>query len=243
MWTPIALASELRRYRGRVWRVVEAQHRISTNRLAADLDEQRRLEELAETAKPDLPSAAGGLHYLLASPFRYGHGVASRFRKSDERPGVFYASEAETTTIAEIAYWRLRFFSRTPGFAPPATTSEHSSFSVEVRAARALDLTRPPFTRDAAKWKNPADYSACQALATEARRANAQLIRSRSVRDPGKGLNIALFDPAAFASAEPVMGRTWHLRHERGRLVALAAFPASDTLAFTAQGFGLHAEA
>ena len=78
MWTPTALASEFRRYRRTVWRVVEAQHRISTNRLTSDLGEQQRLEELADSAKPDLPKSAHGLHYLLASPFRYGHTVASR---------------------------------------------------------------------------------------------------------------------------------------------------------------------
>src|SRR5688572_17186897 len=145
MWTPTALASELRRYRRTVWRVVEAQHRISTNRLAANLDDQQRLEELADAAKPDLPKAARGLHYLLASPFRYGHGVASRFRRSNERPGIFYASEAEATAIAETAYWRLRFIARSPGFVPGTRTSEHLSFSVPVAVSRAIDLTRPPF--------------------------------------------------------------------------------------------------
>ena len=99
MWTPTALASEFRRYRRTVWRVVEAQHRISTNRLTSDLGEQKRLEELADSAKPDLPKTAHGLHYLLASPFRYGHTVASRFRRANERPGIFYASEAEGTAI------------------------------------------------------------------------------------------------------------------------------------------------
>ncbi|MFM2022525.1 MAG: hypothetical protein RJB02_2233, partial [Pseudomonadota bacterium] len=122
MWTPTALASEARSYEGHVWRVVEAQHRISTNRLAASLADQARLEALAEAAKPDLPKAAQGLHYLLASPFRYGHRTPSRFRRADERPGIFYASEAEATAIAETAYWRLRFFLRSPGFEPSSAT-------------------------------------------------------------------------------------------------------------------------
>mgnify|MGYP001797047884 CR=1 FL=1 len=40
MWTSTELASEHRPYAGRVWRVVEAQHRISTSRLTTDLAEQ-----------------------------------------------------------------------------------------------------------------------------------------------------------------------------------------------------------
>mgnify|MGYP006921812056 CR=1 FL=1 len=54
MWTPTALASELRSYSGKVWRVVEAQHRISTNRLADSLEDQARLEALAEALSEDV---------------------------------------------------------------------------------------------------------------------------------------------------------------------------------------------
>ena len=239
MWTPTALASELRQYRGTVWRVVEAQHRISTNRLADDLADQARLEELAEQAKPDLPKAARELHYLLGSPFRYGHKIASRFRKSHERPGIFYASETEATAIAETAYWRLRFYSRSPGFAPGNRTSEHLSFHVGVAVSRALDLTRPPFDAQATDWMHPADYSACQDLASAARAAEVQLIRSHSVRDPAGGYNAALLDPAGFATAKPTLGQTWHIRLEQGRLSAIAAFPGGGVHAFTAQDFGL----
>lgn len=225
MWTPTALASEFRAYRHDVWRVVEAQHRISTNRLVSNLDDQARLEQLAEGAKPDVPKSARGKHYLIASPFRYGHSVASRFRRADERPGIFYASEHEATAIAETAYWRLRFFSRSPGFVPPSTTSEHLSFKVSVKAKRALDLTYPPFVAEAAKWVDPIDYGACQELAGAARMADAQLIRSISARDPEMRANVAIFDPAAIASGGPAYGQTWHFRFEQGRLSALAAFP------------------
>ena len=188
MWTPTALASEFRRYRRTVWRVVEAQHRISTNRLASSLAEQQRLEELADAAKPDLPKAARGLHYLLASPFRYGHTVASRFRRPNERPGIFYASEAERTAIAETAYWRLKFVSRSPGFVPGNRTSEHLSFSVPVSLTRLTDTTRPPLVADRQRWLDPDDYSACQDLAAQVREAGGQGIRAASVRDPD-GMN------------------------------------------------------
>jgi hypothetical protein len=237
MWTPTALASEFRRYRRTVWRVVEAQHRISTNRLTADLAEQKRLEELADAAKPDLPKSARGLHYLLASPFRYGHTVASRFRRADEKPGIFYASEAESTAITETAYWRLRFFSRSPVFIPGNRTSEHLSFSVPLSLARLVDTTRPPLDVDSERWLDPDDYSACQDLAASVRGANGQAIRARSARDPD-GINLALLDPARFAKPEPDHGRGWHLRHEGNRLTAIAAFPHGEVLAFTREQFG-----
>lgn len=238
MWTSTALASEQRAYRGSVWRVVEAQHRISTNRLARSLTEQVLLEQLAEEVKPSLPPAARHLDYLLASPFRYGHQRASRFRRAGERPGIFYASETEATAITEAAYWRLRFFARSPGFTPPTTTIEHSSFRVGVAAQRALDLSAPPFAAQRAVWTDPDDYEPCQDLAAAARAARTQLLRTVSARDPG-GINIVILDPASFSERTPRHGKTWHLRSENGRLLALAAHPHADRLEFTPQAFGL----
>lgn len=238
MWTSTALASEHRHYAGRVWRLVEAQQRISTNRLAANLADQAMLEALADEVKPRLPESAHHLDYLLASPFRYGHKQASRFRKADEKPGIFYASEAEGTAIAEAAYWRLRFFARSPGFAPPTTTIEHSSFSVALDSARTLDLTRAPFVADGAAWTAPEDYAACQDLASQARIVATQAIRTPSARDPA-GINVVVLDPAAFAERTPRHGKTWHLRIEGGRLIALAALPHADRMDFSASGFGL----
>lgn len=238
MWTSTALASEHRGYGGTVWRLVEAQHRISTSRLARSLAEQEMLERLAEEVKPQLPESARHLDYLLASPFRYGHNQASRFRRADERPGIFYSSETEATALAEAAYWRLRFFSRSPGLKPPSTTVEHSSFRVAVSAERTLDLSQPPFDGERAQWTDPDDYTGCQSLATEARTAGTQLLRTTSARDRS-GFNIVIFDPAAFAERAPRHGKTWHLRYENERLVALAAAPHSDRYEFTPAQFGL----
>lgn len=239
MWTSTALASEHRPYRGKVWRLVEGQHRISTNRLASDSTTQALLEELAEEVKPQVPEAARHLHFLLATPFRYGHRSASRFRRADERPGIFYAAEAEAIAIAETAYWSLRFFSRSPGFVPPTTTVEYTSFHVRVATDRALDLTQPPFAERETDWTAPDDYTACQALASEARKVDTALIRTLSVRAEGGRCNVVVFDPAAFVDAAPVIHRTWHFRHQGRRLSVLGAFPSAKQYDFTAAGFGL----
>jgi len=239
MWTSTALACEHRRYTGVVWRVVEAQHRISTNRLATDPDTQAVLEQLADEVKPALPESALHLDFLLAAPFRYGHKQASRFRQAHERPGIFYTAETEATAIAEAAYWRLRFYSRSPGFAPPTTTVEHTSFYVQVESDRALDLTTQPFAAMQASWIDPEDYSACQELATAARSVQTDLIRTISVRDPNRGCNVVILEPGAFAERTPHIKQTWHLRYQDGRLLALSAFPSSEHFEFNAASFGL----
>lgn len=232
---------DFRKYAGTVWRLVEAQHRISTNRLAATVEDQALLESLVEEVKPVLPKAARGLHYLLATPFRYGHAKASRFRRVNERPGVFYASEQVATAVAETAYWRLLFFSRSPGFVPPTTVVEHSAFTVPLAVVHALDLTATPFAAHAPRWMKADDYSDCQTFATAARAIDAQAIRYASVRDPEHRANIALFDPAAFAAPAPTIEQTWHFRYEAGQMTAFAAFPSAERYAFTFEAFGLAA--
>jgi hypothetical protein len=227
------------RYAATVWRLVEAQHRISTNRLAGGTGDQALLELLVDEVKPTLPPAARGLHYLLATPFRYGHTKASRFRRAQERPGIFYASENVESAVAEAAYWRLLFFSRSPGFRPPTSVVEHSAFSVPIAVERALDLTIAPFSLRADLWMDPDDYSPCQLFANRARSIDAQSIRYGSVRDPEHRPNLALLDPAGFSAAAPTIAETWHFRYEAGRLTAFAAFPSSERYAFTFEQFGL----
>lgn len=208
--------------------MVEAQHRISTSRLTDSLLDEERLEQLIEEVKPPLPKAARSLHYLLATPFRYGHRSASRFRAAGERPGIFYASERKITCLHEMAYWRMRFFAAAPAASLPTTTTEYWMFGVGVAATRALDLTRKPFAADFAKWTDPVSYAATQRLVAQARAIAAELIRSISARDPGGGANVAVLDPACFTKPVPTSQGSWHFRFQHGKLVAIAAAPLSE---------------
>ena len=118
-WTPTALASEARPWSGKGWRAVEAQHRVATMMLVhGDLDDQSLLEDILEESKPVLPREAVGLHWLLATPFRYWPKPpsGSRFRARTD-PGVFYGADEEMTACAECGYWRLRFWLDSEGLA------------------------------------------------------------------------------------------------------------------------------
>ena len=199
MWTPSELASEAGSYGRRVIRVVEAQHRISTNRLAANAADQALLEALADEVKPSLPESARHLPWLLASPFRYGLGRPSRFRAASVLPGILYASEDVATAVTEAAYWRLVAFSRSPGFQRPRAPTPMSAFSVLVRSERVLDLLAGRLAADEAAWIHPTDYAATQALAGAAREGGVAAIRARSARRRA-GVNLAVMDPSAFAS-------------------------------------------
>src|SRR4028118_850498 len=87
----------------KILRAVEAQHVVSTSRLTGnDPESHDLLEQLIEQSKPTLPVQTAGLHYLLATPFRYPprtHG--SRFRGIAD-PGVFYGAVERRTACFEL---------------------------------------------------------------------------------------------------------------------------------------------
>src|SRR3546814_15761180 len=117
-WTPTALAAEARRWSGEAWRMVEAQHAAATMKLVDGIEEQLLLEEMIEAAKPPLPAAARGLHYLLATPFRYPPlPSGSRFRAAGE-PGVFYAAAPLPTACPALGSCHWRFPLDAPALSP-----------------------------------------------------------------------------------------------------------------------------
>lgn len=215
-WTPAALASEARRRSARLWRAVEAQHRTATLRLVDTLDEQAQLERLLESSKPPVPAAAAGLHYLLATPFRYPprHPGGSRFRGATD-PGVFYGASQVRTACAELGYWRWRFLMDSPALTALAPVP-HTLFRCRVEGA-GIDLRTAPLSRDAKLWTARDDYSHCQRLGVMAREAGIELITYRSVRDPRGGACMAVLTPSAFASP-PESEQSWHLSVTRARV-------------------------
>jgi hypothetical protein len=211
-WTPAALSSERRRLSATCWRVVEAQQRVSTMKVVDTLAEQALLESLLEETKPRVPDECRHLHYLLATPFRYGapYPAGSRFRRAGFTPGVFYGSTLPSTAVGEMAFHRLLFYADSPGTPWPANAGAYTVFSTEFRSAAALDLTRPPLSDDAARWTHPVDYSGCQSLADAAREAGVSALRYTSARVSG-GLNLALLVCKVFSRPEPIERQTWHI--------------------------------
>ncbi len=224
-------------YAGALWRMVEGQHLVSTMALVDNLQEQRLLEDILERSKPPVPRECQHLHYLMAAPFRYGlYPVNSRFRRRGQTPGVFYASEAAITAVAETVWSRLRFFGAAKGVELPKGAAEFTAFSVDVDVAKTVNLMVPPLAADAEKWTDPDDYTACLELADRARKQRVGAIRYTSVRHPDGLANVAVLGCDGFAQSKPVTRQNWKiLLHEGGAMVVrefpLAAweFQAEDT--------------
>jgi hypothetical protein len=224
IWTRCAGASELRALRLAPWRVVEAQHQVSTRKLVDSVAEQELLEELIERVKPP-EETSGRLHYLLFTPFRYPplrHG--SRFGARHER-GIWYGAETRATALAEVAYYRLLFLDGSHGPLGPITTSL-TAFTVRTRSSRGTDLVSPPFAVHRRAIASRTSYSATQALGTDMRSAGVELFRYPSARDPD-GICIGAFAPSVFGAAKPQKFETWHCTATKERV----EFAQSDYLA------------
>ena len=197
-WTPLAVSSEASDWRASIWRIVEAQHVASTMKVVDNAAEQDLLESLLETSKPPLPDDAGGLDYLLATPFRYGPiRPGSRFRGVSD-PGVFYGAESIPTACAELGYWRWKFLMDSEDLDKIEPVA-HTAFRADVHTL-SVDLRTSPFNRDAELWLHPSDHSGTQAFARVAREADIGAIVYQSVRDPKAGWCAAILTPAAFSS-------------------------------------------
>jgi hypothetical protein len=226
-WTPGELSSEARRLAGICWRVVEAQHQVSTLKLVDTIQEQALLEELIEQTKSSVPAECRHLDYLLATPFRYDtpYPRGSRFRRPGKTLGVFYASEESETAVAEMAFYRLLFFAESPGARWPMNAGEYTAFTASYRTRQALDLTRPPLSASSVSWSDPIEYSACQDLADIARTAEIQILRYRSVRDPNRRINLALLVCTIFTSVAPTSRQTWRIQLGSSGVQAICEFP------------------
>ena len=222
IWTPAALRSEAKPRQGTGWRLVEAQHRVSTMKLVDTLDEQALLEDEIERTKPPVPAECADLHYLLSTPFRYGRYPGnSRFRREGYSPGVFYASKVAATAVAETVFYRLLFFAESPGTPWPRNPLEFTAFEAVYSVPMAIDLTRPPFSETEERWTRPADFGPCLELADAAAEAGVLLIRYRSVRDPQGRANLAILSCTAFAAREPVSYETWRIALSPSGAIAL----------------------
>src|ERR1041384_5808829 len=149
IWTQCGAKSNFRELSLDAWRVVEAEHMVATRKLVDSDEEQALLEDLIERAKPPARREPEfeGLHYLLATPFRYPplrHG--SRFGTRAER-GIWYGAETQRAAFAEVAYYRLLFLAGTTADLAPMML-ELSAFQVPIKNAAGVDLTPSAFCRE-----------------------------------------------------------------------------------------------
>lgn len=176
------------------WRVVEAQHVLSSRDLVDSRDEHDILEALLESSKPAIEQDK---HYLIFTPFRYPplkHG--SRFGQTFER-SLWYGSLELETAFAEVAHYRLQFFQDSQadlGYIEIPMTAFKSILSTP----QGIDLTAPPFEEHGPQISDKHSYMVSQALGTAMREDGIEAFIYYSARTTHLKKNIAAFTPEVF---------------------------------------------
>ncbi len=196
---------------GTLKRLVENQEQKATLALTDSLAEHDMLEAMLEASKPNREPAnlPAGLDYLLRTPWRYPPlKWGSRFGRRFE-PSLFYGALSTRALFAEAAYYRLLFLEGMQTPFRDRVISQFTVFEALYRTDKGFDLSAPPFSRHEQALRDPANYSACQALGTELRQRDIEAITYLSARTSDPELNVALFEPRALRSRK-------HLRPRHG---------------------------
>ncbi len=208
--------SELIRLKFDGFRCVEDQTQSVTLNLVDSLDEHNILEQEIEGIKPSIPKSCNKFHYLLFTPFRYKPARwGSRFGAVAEQ-SMFYGSMEEKTSLAETAYYQLRFFERSKGNFH-VVTKGFCIFLVPISTARGLDLTIPAFDKHRSSLTSVHSYSDTQKVGSIMRKRGVEAFKFWSARAHGK--NFALFSCQAFAQTEPKSQRHWEASVTKERVI------------------------
>lgn len=194
---------------GTVLRLVESQEQVATCHLVSSLEGQSALEEMLDETKPPLRRYSENLDYLLFTPFRYPPlKYGSRFGARNE-PSLFYGSMDIQTVLAESAYYRFVFWYGMRIPPQGKLDTQHTLFEAEYRTERGYKLQAPPFDAYRTELTHPSDYSSSQNLGSIMRGREIEAFEFYSARDLKNGVNVALFESAAFARNRPTFQEPW----------------------------------
>ena len=176
------------------WRVVEAQHILSSRDLVDSREEHELLENLIEESKPHIGKEK---NYLIFTPFRYPPlKYGSRFGRVFE-PSLWYGSLKIETAFIEVAYYRLKFFADTSadlGYIEISMTA----FTTFLKCNIGVDLTEKPFNQYTKEIVNKNTYEHSQLLGANMREEHIEAFLYFSARTHEMSKNIAAFIPSVF---------------------------------------------
>lgn len=176
------------------WRIVEAQHILSSRDLVDSAHEHDVLEGLIEESKPSIQAEK---NYLIFTPFRYPPlKYGSRFGQVFE-PSIWYGSLQVETAFAEVAYYRTLFLQNSAadlGYVELLLTA----FQTKLKTEKAIFLTHPPFHDYTIQLSDPDSYEHSQLVGSAMRGAGVQAFVYYSVRTKNDAQNIGVFTPDVF---------------------------------------------
>jgi hypothetical protein len=231
IWTQCA-EHEVEAFHSTVFRSVVPGAGNTTRKYVDSDSEHDALEAELDGHKPPYPR--GAHHVLIASAFRYPPlKWGSRFGTINEN-SLFYAALEERTSMAERAYYQLRFVSASAGLLDNSCTL--NIFTVAARAPNTINLASLPFKNFAKEFLAPDSYSHSQPLGAAMRRTNIPLFRYPSVRLDG-GTNVGIFQMSAIMSHRPMTETYYTLLVKNDEAILQPLGSSGNTESFPRRAF------
>jgi hypothetical protein len=194
IWESCQGPQQLKTIMHRPWRVVESQHLSSSRDLVDNKVEHDLLEDMLEASKPAIVHHS---HYLIFTAFRYPPlKYGSRFATSIE-PSLWYGSLELETALAEVAYYRLKFFADTSANLAYVEIPM-TAFQTFIQTNKGINLCAQPFDRFRSNISHQEDYGVSQKLGADMRAAGVKAFLFYSARSLRLGKNIGIFYPDIF---------------------------------------------
>ena len=196
LWQQIQGNAYIKPLRLKPWRVVEAQHVLTTRSLVDSIEEHEILENLIEMSKPPILKDN---NYLLFTPFRYPPlPYGSRFGSMLE-PSLWYGSLSLETAFAEVSYYLQKFRDDTSADLG-ILSLVHTAFSTTVESEYGIRLEEHPFLEFKSLISDKDNYQYSQALGAEMRKASVEAFTFFSARSSLDSLNIGVFSSDVFTA-------------------------------------------
>lgn len=163
--------------------------------------------------------------FIDKGPYRY----ASRFRRTGSSPGVFYCSERLDTALYECVFYLLVDELKSPLSGIPAQPLVRDLIYVQIEMANAVRLEFQPFSSYEEFWLDLNSYEYTNILTDLAHDCCSDGITYKSVRDPQKKSNCAIFNPDCFGSGNVLKEERILIHYPKSLLDLTASFEIETT--------------
>lgn len=185
------------------YRMVVQNAKNATAKVTDSLEELELLETLVFNSRTALPpNDFRDYHSLLVTPFYTPPFPGGSRFGGEQDPGVFYCAAELSTVAAERGYYAYRFSMDALEFDNPIQTA-HTLITVAI-STQMVDVRLPPFKRNQDIFLDKENYIPTQAFANLVRNTEVNAIQYASVRNPTKGICLALLNPSGFKKASPL---------------------------------------
>lgn len=183
---------------GQLYKLLPADAQPIQLSLTQSLAEQCVLQAMLTNSKPTFQ------HCFYQRPLPNGSRFSSAHRKD-----TFYASTSIAAELAEMARLRLVFYHSVPSLGGEALFTRHHMMRADYTIDRGIKLFGKQLSQHHSTLMSQTDYSHCQLLSDDMRKAGVEAIEYLSARADDSLSCLAIFSSDVVSQLEPKHEASW----------------------------------